>query len=115
MSGMGKRQQVQITITVSGELDPTSVKAQAFSHMLSAQPVGDEEIPREATEHAASLVAGSLKSSAQILVMELRIPRLLEEALPSFKARQGGGFSVVVDAPGLGPEDGGNAIIGWPA
>ena len=46
--------------------------------------------------------------------MSMDIRRLLEEVLPSFESRQGG-LSVVVDAPVLGPEDGGSSFGGWPA
>jgi hypothetical protein len=112
---MAKRQQVTITITVSGDLDPTSVKAQAFSRLLASKPADGEEIPRDEIEQAASAVSGNLKWSTQHLVKSLGIHSLLEAALPSFEARRDGGFSVVVEAPGLGPEDGGVSLVDMPA
>jgi hypothetical protein len=48
-----------------------------------------------------------------VLVLVADVGRLLEEYLPSFEARKDGGFSVMVDAPGLGPEDGGQYFAHW--
>ncbi|MGY1810006.1 hypothetical protein ACI8AF_21780 [Blastococcus sp. SYSU D00669] len=106
---MGSRQPVRITVTVEGELDPTTVKAEAFSFALATVP--DDGEGREMTERAASHLAGSLRASAQVLVMAADVGSLLEAVLPSFEARRDGGFRVVVDAPGLGPEDGGAEFV----
>lgn len=113
MSRMGQRQPVRITITVEGELDPATVKTEAFSFVLASQPAEDADVPLEMTERAASHLSGSLRASTQVLVMAADVSSLLEEWLPSFETRKDGGFSVVVDAPGLGPEDGGDYIVGW--
>jgi hypothetical protein len=110
---MGQRQPVRITITLEGELDPTTVKTEAFGFVLASQPADGDDASRETTEQAASHLSGSLRASAQVLVMAADVGGLLEEALPSFEARKDGGFSVVVDAPGLGPEDGGDYLVGW--
>jgi hypothetical protein len=110
---MGERQPVRITITLEGELDPTTVKAEAFGAVLASRPEDDDADRREMTEKAAAHLAGSLRASAQVLVMAADVGSLMEEWLPSFEARQDGGFSVMVDAPGLGPEDGGQYLAGW--
>ena len=109
---MGKRQPVRITITLEGALDPTAVKAEAFSFALASQP-DDDDAGREMTEHAAAHLSGSLRTSAQVLVMAADVRGLLEEWLPSLEVPEDGGFSVMVDAPGLGPEDGGGYIADW--
>jgi len=108
---MGKRQPVRITITLEGALDPTSVKAEAFSFALASQPDADAA-GREMTERAAAHLSGSLRLSAQVLVMAADVVGLLEEWLPSFESREEA-FRVLVDAPGLGPEDGGSSITDW--
>ncbi|MGY1709149.1 hypothetical protein ACI8AC_06515 [Geodermatophilus sp. SYSU D00758] len=47
------------------------------------------------------------------VVMAADVGGLLEEFLPSFEARRDGGFRVVVEAPELGPEDGGAQFVHW--
>ena len=103
---MGERQPVRITITLEGELDPTTVKSEAFSFALASVPEDADDERRDMTERAASHLSGSLRASAQVLVMAADVGSLLEEWLPSFEHKDDG-FSVTVDAPGLGPEDGG--------
>ena len=110
---MGSRQPVRITITLEGELDPTTVRAEAFSFALASGSEDDDADRREMTERAASHLSGSLRAAAQVLVMAADIGSVLEEWLPSFEARKDGGFSVMVDAPGLGPEDGGQYFATW--
>jgi hypothetical protein len=107
---MGSRQHVRITLTLEGELDPTSVKAEAFSFALATRSEDDDADRREMTERAASHLSGSLCASAQVLVMAADVGSLLEEWLPTFVARPDR-FSVLVDAPGLGPEDGGQYFV----
>jgi len=113
MACMGERQPVRITITLEGELDPTTVKAEAFSFALASVSESDDADRREKTEQAAAHLSGSLRASAQVLVMAADVGSLLEEWLPSFEARKDGGFRVDVDAPGLGPEDGGHYLARW--
>jgi len=110
---MSQRQPVRITITLEGQLDPTTVKAEAFSFALASSSGEADTSRREMTERAASQLSGSLRTSAQLLVMAADVGSLLEEWLPSFEARKDGGFSVTVDAPGLGPEDGGQYFARW--
>ena len=110
---MSQRQPVRITITLEGELDPASVKAEAFSFALASQSKDDDSDRREMTERAASALSGSLRASAQVLVMAADVGSLLEEWLPSFETRKDGGFRVMVDAPSLGPEDGGQYFAHW--
>ena len=110
---MDQRQPVRITITLEGELDPTTVKAEAFSFALASQSEDDDDARREMTERAAAHLSGSLRASAQVLVMAADIGSLLEEWLPSLEVRKDGGFEVMVDAPGLGPEDGGQFFATW--
>jgi hypothetical protein len=81
---MGSRQPVRITITLEGELDPTTVKAEAFSFALASQREDDDADRREMTALAASQLSGSLRASAQVLVMAADVGSLLEEWLPSF-------------------------------
>ena len=85
------------------------MKAEAFSFALATQP-DDDSARREMTERAASHLSGSLRASAQVLILAADVGSLLEEWLPTFEARPDR-FSVVVDAPGLGSEDGGEYFI----
>ena len=110
MVGMGERRPVRITITLEGELDPTTVKAEAFSFALASTPDGADDDRREMTERAAAHLAGSLRASAQVLVLASGIGSLLGEWLPSFEADEVS-FDVTVDAPNLGPEDGGQHLV----
>ena len=107
---MGAPQPVRITITLEGVLDPTAVKAEAFSFALASQSEDDDADRREMTERAASHLSGSLRASAQVLVMAADVGALLEEWLPSFELDKGS-VEVMVDAPGLGPEDGGQYLV----
>ena len=107
---MSQRQPVRITITLEGELDPTTVKAEAFSFALATRSERDDAARRESTERAASHLSGSLRASAQVLVMAADVGSLLEEWLPSFEVDKGS-VEVLVDAPGLGPEDGGQYLV----
>src|SRR3954451_22174908 len=102
MGGMGERQPVRITITLEGELDPTTVKAEAFSFALARSSDEADESRREMTERAASHLGGRLRASPQRLVMATDGRSLLEVCLPRVVARNRLGFSVMVDAPDLG-------------
>ena len=102
-----------MAITLEGELDPTTVKAEAFSAALASVSDEDDDARRDMTERAASALSGSLRASAQVLVMAADVGGLLEEWLPTFEARKDGGFRVMVEAPGLGPEDGGQYFSRW--
>lgn len=97
-------QPVRITITLDGSLDPAAVKAEAFGFAVASAP-GDEN-----TEQAAAALAGSLRASSQVLVMAADVGKYLEEWLPSFAA-DAASLEVTVDAPGLGPEDGGQHLV----